>query len=459
MYRQKKYSQFQSKARWRQPEPETPSPAPPFGPLVEKVDIAELSKPAAQFEASARVTNCELVASYNWLDKTAPSILVPGAPPRWTPLAKPQQLKEDSGVYYRDKNAARYPAHPMEPAVQAVLTKHPEPFKKPVDIVGCGSTIGNLLRFVRGDERPFRMLVEVVGGAVHLIRRENSPTETIPSVRGYGHTFPEAYTTWNAGVRGSASHQRVLRYDFGGLSCVVRHEGDGYLEDKLGSLPDEGRAVVSKKGSVDALIQDLVASEMESKSPSHSSQLRLQSGGFQVPQAAIFDLKTRSMFRKGQDFLGEELPRMWVAQIPNFILAYHQRGTFTEIEVMDVSEEVRVWEKSKQRELSQLAALLHRIVDLAHASRDGRLELSRQELSTLDVRKQCPGLSPAFSADTMTKWEHWLASDMESKVSGAERRADDIEKEAEDEFSWGVGDENDYTACSEKCSYCGKCTY
>ncbi|KAK1566192.1 geranylgeranyl pyrophosphate synthetase [Colletotrichum navitas] len=458
MYRQNKYNQFQSKSRWRKPEPETPSAAPPFGSLVETVDIAELSVTAGQFEASAQVTSCELVASYNWLDKTAPSVLIPGAPPRWTPIAKPRPLAEDSGVYYRDKNAARYPAHPMEPTALAVLTMHPEPFKKPVDIVGCGSTIGNLLRFVRGDERPFRMLVEVVGGAVHLIRRENSPTETIPSVRGYGHTFPEAYTTWDAGVRGSASHQRVLRYDFGGLSCVVRHEGDGYLADKLGSLLDGGGAVASEKWSVDSLIQGLDASEMESKSPSHSSPLSSQPGGFQVPQAAVFDLKTRSMLRKGKDFLAEELPRLWVAQIPNFILAYHQRGTFTEIEVMDVSEKVKVWEKSMQRELSQLAALLHRIVGLAHTSRDGRLEVIRQEASTLQVREQCPELPLAFSADMMAKWEDWLASDAKSKVSGAERRADDLEREAEDDFAWAVGDD-DYTACSEKCSYCGKCTY
>ncbi|KAK1981577.1 geranylgeranyl pyrophosphate synthetase [Colletotrichum cereale] len=459
MYGQKKYSQFRSKAGRRRPEPETPSPAPPFGPLVETVDIAELSEPAAQFEATARVTSCELVASYNWLDKKAPSVLIPGAPPRWTPPAKTEQLEEDSGIYHRDKNAARYPAHPMEPTAQAVLTMHPEPFEKPVDIVGCGSTIGNLLRFVRGDERPFRMLVEVVGGAVHLIRRENSPTETIPDVRGYGHTFPEAYTTWDAGVGGSASHQRVLRYDFGGLSCVVRHEGDGYLRDKLGSLSNGGgHAVASEKGSVDGLIEGLGASEMASKSPSHSFPLRLQSGGFQVPQAAVFDLKTRSMFRKGKDFLGEELPRLWLAQIPNFILAYHQRGTFTEIEVMDVSKKVRTWEKSMQRELSQLVALLHRIIDLALASRDGRLEVSRQAASTLDVREQCPGLSPVFSTDVMAKWKKWLASDVESKVSRAKSRADDGENEAEDEFSWGVGDD-DYTACSEKCSYCGKCTY
>ncbi|KAK2002736.1 geranylgeranyl pyrophosphate synthetase [Colletotrichum falcatum] len=458
MYRQKVYSQFQSKPRWRQPEPETSSPAPPFGPLVEKIDVAELSKPAAKFEASARVTGCELVASYNWLDKTSPSVLIPGAPPRWTPLAQPRQLEEDSGVYYRDKNAARYPAHPMEPTAQAVLTMHPEPFEKRVDIVGCGSTIGNLLRFIRGDERPFRMLVEVVGGAVHLIRRENSPTETIANVRGFGHTFPEAYTTWDAGVGGSASHQRVLRYDFGGLSCIVRHEGDGYLGDKLGSLSDGGGGAASEKCSVDALIQGLGASGMGSKSLSHSSPLRVQSGGFRVPQAAVFDLKTRTIKRKGEDFLGEELPRMWVAQIPNFILAYHQRGTFTETEVMDVSEKIKVWEKSKQRELSRLAALLHRIVDLAHASRDGRLELIRQEVSKLDFREQLPEVSLAFSADMMAKWKDWLAPDVEGKVRGANSRAADVEKEAEDEFSWTVGDD-DYTACSENCSYCGKCTY
>ncbi|WQF90082.1 hypothetical protein CDEST_15096 [Colletotrichum destructivum] len=458
MYQKQKvgYSLAQRNHRWRQR-------GPPLGLLVEKVDVAELAKPAKRYRSTAQVTNCELVASYNWLDKKQPTVMIPGAPPRWTPLAEPQELKEDGGVYYRDKNAARYPAHPMEPATRAVLTMHPEPLTKPVDVVACGSTIGSLLHFVRGNERPFRMLVEVVGGVVHLIRRENSPTETIPNVKGFGHTFPETYTTWDASVRQSTSHQRVLRYDFAGLGCIVRHEGDGYLEDKLGPSSNRVPSSDDEQDSIDALAKGLDASGITSKTSIHSSKLHLLSGGFPVPQTAVFDLKTRSILRRDKDFLGEELPRLWVAQIPNFILAYHERGTFTEIDVIDVSDKVKAWEASMNRELSQLAALLHRIVGLARASQDGRLEVSRQALTTLEVRKQCAGVSPVFSADMMATWKAWLAADAASEAvndedSSIEGDSDSNDDSDDGNLAWGEGD-GDYTACSEKCSYCGRCTY
>jgi hypothetical protein len=112
--------------------------------------------------------------------------------------------------------------------IQAILTEKPEFSLDNVDIIGCGSTLGSLLRFARGTVQSFRMLVEVIGNTVFLIRSENSPTEIIPDVRGYGHTFPEAYTTWNASGQGSESHQRLINYDFAGMNCLVRFEVDGF---------------------------------------------------------------------------------------------------------------------------------------------------------------------------------------------------------------------------------------
>ncbi|KAK2737505.1 geranylgeranyl pyrophosphate synthetase [Colletotrichum kahawae] len=429
--------------------------APPFGPLIESIAIADLAKSASKYSSSAAVTDCEVLASYNWLDRAQPTMKVPGAPPRWTPLSAPRQLHEDSGVYYRDKNAARYSSHPMEPAVRAILTMQPDAPTKEVHIVACGSTLGNLLRFVRRDERAFRMLVEVVGNTVHLIRRENSPTATIPDVQGYGHTFPEAYTTWDADVRGSASHQRILRYQFGGLGCIVRHEGDGYLKDQLGSTTQPKR----ERGAADP-VEDLVASladnNITSKTPATSSQLQMLSGGFEVPQSAVFDLKTRSSVRRGRDFLGEELPRMWVAQIPNFVLAYHNRGVFNDIEVIDVSSKLKDWEREQNNELSQLAALLHRIVDVAQANH--RLEIAHRVLGKLEVLKQTPGLPALCSAGVLLKWIRWLGTAGTVMYSSDGEYDSDV-RGGELDWSDSDNDDRDFTACSQECAYCGRCTY
>lgn len=138
-------------------------------------------------------------------------IVAQGQPPAWTPPTTTEKLKEDHGEYFRDPNAARYPTHPMEPAVRAILAECPEFPTTSVDIFACSSTIGNLLRFVSGEEKQFRILVEAIGDSVFFERRENSPTELIPNVRGFGHTFPEAYTSWDAEVKGSISHQRIIK--------------------------------------------------------------------------------------------------------------------------------------------------------------------------------------------------------------------------------------------------------
>lgn len=141
------------------------------------------------------------------------------------------KLKEDSEDFFRNPNAAHYPKHPLNPAVQAIFTTEPDFPTSTIDIFGCSSTMGNLLRFVKGEKgKAFRMFVQVMGNTTFLVRRENSPMELIPDVRGYGHTFPESYTTWIANVKNSASHQRVLKYKLGGLGFLVRHEGDGYLK-------------------------------------------------------------------------------------------------------------------------------------------------------------------------------------------------------------------------------------
>jgi hypothetical protein len=67
------------------------------------------------------------------------------------------------------------------------------------------------------------MLVKYIRGVAHLTKREKSPKATIPDVRGYCHTFPEANKTWDDGVKSSTSHQRVVRFSFAkaGHCCTI----------------------------------------------------------------------------------------------------------------------------------------------------------------------------------------------------------------------------------------------
>jgi hypothetical protein len=440
----------------RAPAPAITTPSPPLGEVIERITREGL----LSNDSRAEIENVKAVASYNWISSSSPKIIIPGTctvskkicltcagqPPKWTPLKGHNKLPGDSGDYYRDVNAASYPKHPLEPAIVSVMKMNPEPI--PVDIVACGSTIGNLLRFARGADldRSFRILAEKVGGTVHLIRRENSPQEKIEGVRGFGHTFPEAYTTWDFGVKCSKSHQRILAYQFGGLDLMVRFEGDGYIRS---SSPQT--RCKTEKGDALTQIQSLGITE----SPSDGTgDLQVTNGGESIPQSSVFDLKTRSVMARGKDHLGEQLPRLWIAQITQFLLAYHERGLFRDenIEIKNVKADIDEWQELNQPSLKRLAALLHLIIDKVHASKDGKLEIVCSNGGPLEIRKQLPDAGNALSEPVKKQWEAWLDSTREEVNSEDSGRWEKFMAALSDE-------ESDYTACDAECGYCGKCKY
>ena len=198
--------------------------------------------------------------------------------------------------------------------------------------------MGNLIRFANSDERTFRFYIEVIGNTVFLVRKENSPTETIEGVRGYGHTFPEAYTSWEADVKNSVSHQRLIQYVFGGLRCLVRCESDGYLKDYAHSESQQLRTTSSssepsRDDGLSSLLHVAESIAVSEKVPNETAELTLRSAGYEVPQTAIFDLKTRSARREID--MEEFYPRLWVSQTRRFIIAYHNSGQFNDIKVQD----------------------------------------------------------------------------------------------------------------------------
>ncbi|KOS16913.1 hypothetical protein ESCO_004918 [Escovopsis weberi] len=324
--------------------------------------------------------------------------MIPGKPALWTPRKGSYQLREDDGIYYRDPNAAAYGDHPMEAAVVSVMKMNSPSSHGHIDLFACGSTLGNLLRFVRGVDHSFRMLVEVVGNTVHLIRRENSPKEQIIGVRGFGHVFTEENTTWEKDVTGSNSHQRIMRYRFDGLDMMVRFQGDGYVklidEEEHHHAPT---AVGASPQPESLLLNALQALKIrEEVRPTLEEALQTVTGGQIVPQDAMFDIKTRSINVKHRDTLGEELPRLWLAQVKRFILAHHTSGKFEDVEIQDVSENIEAWEADNQAALR----------------RDG----------------------------------------------GADSDEESPEREGDNDLGEFTDDDSEnFTACDETCGYCGRC--
>lgn len=331
----------------------------------------------------------------------------------WTPLSKATQLQQDAGEYYRDSNSARHPSYPLEPVIQAILSENPDFSLKDVDIIACGSTLGNLLRFVRHDQGSFRMLVEVVGNTVFFSRRLTSPTEKIPEVFGYGHSFPEAYTTWSKNVRGCQSHQRVMNYQLAGMNCLVRFEADGYLPDLVPQDLETERNSTSEAGdTAEDLLSSMQSTTIGGFKPSTADEdvkpqrIEVVKKGRHIPQDGIFDLKTRSVKKIDLDILSTEIPRLWIRQIPNFVVAYHVRGKFNDIRVQDVREDLRTWEESQKPALIRFAGLLQMVVAFARSAENGRIEIEHEEdTNVLNLREQAGGVNGVLPPILMSNWD------------------------------------------------------
>lgn len=350
--------------------------------------------------------------------------------------------------------------------MQALLKTRPDFPTHQVDLFACGSTVGNLLRFARGIDKPFRFNVELVGNTIFFVRKENDPKEIIQGIHGFGHTFPEAYTTWERDVKGSNSHQRMVQYNLGGLKCVVRSESDGYLSEKMLTLgqTDTVQPKAAQQPTMNDILRAFDDAAIEKYTPHGDGELALRSGGSAVPQHSIFDLKTRSGRFNREIDMADVYPQLWLKQIPNFIIAYHDgAGTFKDIRVLDVKSGVQTWEKDNQRAIQRLVVLLRRLIEEAKQDAAGLLDVYSPGSGRLEIRRQFGGGSHALPPELRAKWEDVGTSD-----DGSD---EDYESAEEGDASWkieygfscesGLDDEDkDFTACSaESCGYCGRCSY
>ena len=358
----------------------------------------------------------------------------------------------------------------MEPAVRAVLAQNPHFDTGAVDVFGCTSTLGNLLRFLKNDDKTFRFVVETVGRTVFFVGRENAPDELIAGPRGYGptghgmlipcsfvrpkltlagHTFPERYTRWPSDVEDSTSHQRIISYQFAGLKCLVRFEADGYLEKVLGEGHEDD--TISLRGDGD-----------KARAAPAVDNVHVRSGGRLIPQHAIFELKTRGAQKKNEDQMADHLPRMWLAQIPFFILAFHKYGLFTpeDITVSDARKRITAWQDENQTLLRRLGVLLKKLVSMARDANVGRYEVCLRQQGIVEIRKPGGTTFSPVPSPLIWVWADGDGSDTASNSSavsvGAETSDADVAAHSDaddDEFS------EDFTACSDTCDYCGRCSY
>jgi hypothetical protein len=282
-----------------------------------------------------------------------------------------------------------------------------------LDVVGCGNTLGNILRFCGGSDRDFRFNIDMVDNTVFFVRKESSPIALISDICGYGHTFPEAHTFWEQDVRGSAFHQRIIQYDFGGLKFMVRSESDGYLKKEADldtKIITETKA--SESTEVEALLQDEKRSLFDtltvtSKHIDAAQSLKVKLGGRKIPQKAIFDLKTRAKKTRRPIDMDEIYQRLWANQTAYFIFAEHFGGSFDpqDIQTISISEGMAVWEKNQTALLKRYQAVIMELISATKSSATGKLQVIRKANGPLEIQERVAGDdSDVLPLDLRNKW-------------------------------------------------------
>ncbi|GAW25046.1 putative geranylgeranyl pyrophosphate synthetase [Rosellinia necatrix] len=416
--------------------PKLPDDKIPLGPLVTEFILEDIASSVGE----ARITNCKYAASYSMSDEKPLNVIIPGQPAAWRPIPLPCSLPGDRGDYMRDQNGARFPNHPIQPAVQALFVLNEAFDPSQIDIMGCASTLGDVLRFASAIESSFRFDVEVIGDTLFLIR--NCKDEVIPDVKGYGHSFLDAFTSKGLGSGKIKSHQRVVSYDFAGLKCLVRFECDSYVTNHQGR-------------------DTHVTQPKFNPSPLPSDAIIIQKSGVIVPQYSVAEIKTKSE-AIGEIQKSDHLPRLWVRQIPYFITAYHTRGTFQDVRVEDIREELFEWEAQHQGRLKRFATILRQLTTEVKRASHVKLEICRTGTGPLQLRERQGEANQALPS----AWEIRWAAKPEPNAGPSSSR-DDSDEDSDSypltRTSSGGSDGSaadfsfDYTACGTECGYCGRC--
>ncbi|KAB5526488.1 hypothetical protein GE09DRAFT_1178184 [Coniochaeta sp. 2T2.1] len=271
-----------------------------------------------------------------------------------------------------------------------------------VDLVTDRNNIRKLLRFVQGSSgNAFQIAVEVAGSKSALFTRtETKTTDVIRGFRGYGHNFEKAYTK---GPEGCA-HHRIISYKFGDMNCIVRHETDGYVDNKG---PRE--------------LGDNLLDALEGLSISKSDNVVtdpavtiVKTGGKAVDPSSTLEIKTRVASRKIE--MAEVFPQLWISQTLKLVVGYHRNGIFDDIQLRDMTNEIRQWETTNQRDLSKLACLPVKIIGVVK-HRGDRRAVVRYDGGTR-LRIVASERKRALPDDLYAKWE---GSDDESEATSGKQ--------------------------------------
>lgn len=305
-------------------------------------------------------TEIEVLCTYSWSIESGIDnhiIYVPGFPRTWSPPQLPIQIPTDFYTSADSDFHCLCAQQQFEPVFQALHTMNPNTNFSSIDIITSRNSLRYLLKFVSGERsHEFCLGLHIVGKTLILGRKE-SPVKRKHS--GFGYSFEEKFTT--ATEKMADTHYRAIRYRFGSLNMVVRHETDAFCESSSTGFKELFRGN-NTPGNPQAPIQVPIR---------HETATAVYPRGFYTPQQQVAELKT--------SVRDDTVRQCWFGRTPNLCVASQEKGLVTKAEMKDVWGECAQWEKTQQMNLRRLAGLLEQIKGAVEGLENGRGILMRKE--------------------------------------------------------------------------------
>ncbi|KAI8241573.1 hypothetical protein K4K55_012176 [Colletotrichum sp. SAR 10_96] len=290
-----------------------------------------------------------------------------GAAPALIQRNLPLQINPDKGTYHIDINAFMNPNMPFEPMFRAIEADVSPPTFRSVDVVVDRNSLRQLFDFVKGGKKDsFRVQLHMVRNTLFITRQEKNNQYSMGYRKFYsfGHSFEKEFTEHAKDMKGSLSHHRAIRYQFGDLSLVVRHEVDAAQPAPIASptLSVDSTAVEAKVvkevdvSSVNDAREFEPARDHRSfigtskKKREKTTVLQCGTGN---PPSDLVEMKARPKMR-----LSEVIDQMWFGRTMHLANGIHEGGKFSTIKRVKCEPLFQQWEQQRQNDLSRLESLL-----------------------------------------------------------------------------------------------------
>ncbi|KAI8215674.1 hypothetical protein K4K48_005247 [Colletotrichum sp. SAR 10_66] len=325
------------------------------------LDLQSILSPASVFPPVSSAAGFDVVTSYNWLNES--TIIVPGGAPAFINPKLPLKIHPDHGTFHIDMNASMRPNMPFEPMFRAIEAgASPFTFDS-VDVVVNRNSLRQLFEFVKGSKKDsFKVQLHLVNDTLFITRREQRNQFIVDSSQcrfnSWGHAFEEECTEHAPGLEGSLSHHRAIRYQFGDLRLVVRHEVDATQPPADALATGEPSSTSVQPGDTREREQGS-GKEHTSDHPKNGKEkqkTKVQRGGKGNPPSDLVEMKARPKMR-----LSGTLDQMWFGRTPHLINGVHTQGEFQEIKYTDCEPLFKEWEDNNQPILAKLAELISRL--------------------------------------------------------------------------------------------------